>query len=232
MVREFVTRFPQWTQNPVERIVGPLQEFIHNSAAGGIVLLSAAVLALVLANSPLSEAYNAVLHSEVAIRAGSYELRADMLHWVNDGLMAIFFFLVGLEMKRELLVGELSNRRAAVLPLIAAVGGATVPAMIYLLGMPTQVVPGTAQVQVVFVAASVTILQAVQHQTVDALLAMVLLLGGVVGSHFGSVLSGRLRGEQLRGLLAVLLLLVAVKLLVDLTLPPDDANSVVTPRSR
>ncbi|MGE0724710.1 MAG: sulfite exporter TauE/SafE family protein [Alphaproteobacteria bacterium] len=117
---------------------------------------------------------------------------------------------------------------------VMGVGGGfiMVPAMIYLLGMPTQVVPGTAQVQVVFVAASVTVLQAVQHQTVDALLAMVLLLGGVVGSHFGSVLSGRLRGEQLRGLLAIVLLLVAMKLLVDLTLPPDDVYSVVTPRSR
>jgi Na+:H+ antiporter, NhaA family len=113
------------------RIVGPLQEFMHNSAAGGIVLMSAAVLALIFANTPLSESYNGVLHSEIGVTVGSYELRADVLHWVNDGLMAVFFFLVGLEMKRELLVGELSNRRAAVFPLIAAIGGATVPALIY-----------------------------------------------------------------------------------------------------
>jgi NhaA family Na+:H+ antiporter len=131
VARSILDRVPHWSQTPAQRIVGPLQEFIHNSAAGGIVLISAAVLALILANSPLSEGYNAVLHSEVSISAGPFALRADVLHWVNDGLMAVFFFLVGLEMKRELLVGELSNRRAAMLPLVAAVGGAAVPAVIY-----------------------------------------------------------------------------------------------------
>ncbi|ROP90992.1 hypothetical protein EDC65_2852 [Stella humosa] len=115
---------------------------------------------------------------------------------------------------------------------VMGVGGGfiMVPAMIYLLGMPTQVVPGTAQVQIVFVAASATLLQAIQHQTVDALLAFILLIGGVVGSHFGSVMSQRLRGEQLRGLLALLLLVVAGKLLVDLTLTPGDIFTVVTQR--
>jgi len=96
--------------------------------------------------------------------------------------------------------------------------------------MPTQAVPGTAQVQIVFVAASATLLHAIQHQTVDALLAFILLIGGVVGSHFGSVMSARLRGEQLRGLLAMLLLAVAGKLLVDLTLTPGDIFTVVTQR--
>ncbi len=115
---------------------------------------------------------------------------------------------------------------------VMGVGGGfvMVPAMIYLLGMPTQVVPGTAQVQIVFVAASATLLQAIQQQTVDALLAFILLIGGVVGSHFGSVMSTRLRGEQLRGLLALLLLAVAGKLLVDLTLTPGDIFTVVTQR--
>jgi uncharacterized membrane protein YfcA len=114
---------------------------------------------------------------------------------------------------------------------VMGVGGGfvMVPAMIYLLGMPTQVVPGTAQVQIVFVAASATFLQAVQHQTVDALLAFILLTGGVVGSHFGSIMSQRLRGEQLRGLLALLLLAVAGKLLVDLTLTPGDLFTVAVP---
>ncbi len=114
---------------------------------------------------------------------------------------------------------------------VMGVGGGfvMVPAMIYLLGMPTQVVPGTAQVQIVFVASSATLLQAIQHQTVDALLAFILLTGGVVGSHFGSVMSQRLRGEQLRGLLALLLLVVAGKLLVDLTLTPGDLFTVAIP---
>ncbi|MGE0716012.1 MAG: sulfite exporter TauE/SafE family protein [Alphaproteobacteria bacterium] len=117
---------------------------------------------------------------------------------------------------------------------VMGVGGGfvMVPAMIYLLGMPTQVVPGTAQVQIVFVAASATLLQAIQHQTVDALLAFILLIGGVVGSHFGSVMSQRLRGEQLRGLLALVLLAVAGKLLFDLTVTPDDIFSVSFPGRR
>ncbi len=131
MIRRIINRVPHWSQTPAARIVGPLQEFMHNSASGGIVLMSAAVLALIFANSPLAEGYNSVLHSEIAVSAGPYEMRADVLHWVNDGLMAVFFFLVGLEIKRELLVGELSEMRAAMLPLVAAVGGAAVPALIY-----------------------------------------------------------------------------------------------------
>ena len=96
------------------------------------MLISAAVLALILANSPLSEGYNAVLHSEVSVTAGPYTLKADVLHWVNDGLMAVFFFLVGLEVKREVLVGELAGWRKASLPIAGALGGMVVPALIYL----------------------------------------------------------------------------------------------------
>jgi NhaA family Na+:H+ antiporter len=108
-----------------------MQEFVHSSTSGGIVLLLAAVAALVLANSPLRAAYEEVLNTYLDFRIGTFQLHLTVLHWINDGLMAIFFFLVGLEIKREIWAGELSNVRAALLPIVAAIGGAIVPALIY-----------------------------------------------------------------------------------------------------
>lgn len=121
-----------WSATPIARVIGPMQSFISQSVAGGIILLVAAVVALVIANSPLAEAYFALLETKVGFVAGSLEFTETILHWVNDGLMAIFFFLVGLEIKREITVGELSSPRAAALPILAATGGALVPAGIYL----------------------------------------------------------------------------------------------------
>jgi len=111
-----------------------------------------------------------------------------------------------------------------ILSAIMGVGGGfiMVPAMIYLLGMPTSVVVGTSLFQIIFVTASVTFLQAVNNQTVDVLLALLLLAGGVIGAQVGSRFSGRLQGEQLRGLLAVMVLVVCGKLLFDLVAMPDD----------
>jgi uncharacterized membrane protein YfcA len=119
-----------------------------------------------------------------------------------------------------------------VLSAIMGVGGGfvMVPAMIYTLGMPTAMVPGTSLFQIIFVAASVTILQAINNHTVDALLTLVLLVGGVTGAQFGTRIGSRLRGEQLRALLAVIVLVVAGKLLFDLTAPPDDLFSAVAAR--
>jgi len=113
---------------------------------------------------------------------------------------------------------------------IMGVGGGfiMVPAMIYLLGMPTAVVAGTSLFQIIFVTVNVTFLQAVNNHTVDAMLAALLLVGGVIGAQYGVRLSSRLRGEQLRGLLALLVLAVCAKLLADLALPPDDPFSVST----
>lgn len=108
-----------------------MQEFIHQSQAGGIVLLAMTVLALIIANSPLGAAYDEILHAYIGFQVGPWELKESVLHWVNDGLMVIFFFVVGLEIKRELLIGELSNMRAAALPIIAALGGVLVPALIF-----------------------------------------------------------------------------------------------------
>ena len=105
--------------------------FFEHEAAGGIVLLVAALLALVMANSPLSHLYDTFLETPVSVRVGALKLDKPLLLWINDGLMAIFFLLVGLEIKRELLAGELSNPRQAALPAVAAVGGMVVPALIY-----------------------------------------------------------------------------------------------------
>ncbi|MBV8777287.1 MAG: sulfite exporter TauE/SafE family protein [Alphaproteobacteria bacterium] len=116
---------------------------------------------------------------------------------------------------------------------VMGIGGGfiMVPAMIYTLGMPTAMVPGTSLLQIIFVAANVTILQAFTNHTVDAVLAMLLLVGGVLGAQFGTRFGTRLRGEQLRFLLALLVLAVAAKLTQDLTLHPADLY-VIPPDSR
>ncbi len=115
-----------------------------------------------------------------------------------------------------------------VLSAVMGVGGGfvTVPAMIYLLGMPTAMVPGTSLFQIIFVTAAVTILQAVANNTVDVVLAFILLIGGVIGAQFGTRWGSKLRGEELRALLALILLAVAAKLVFDLTARPDNLFSI------
>ena len=112
-------------------IVVALQEFLRLESASGILLVMAAAAAMVLMNSPLAEIYIDFIKLPVAIRIGAFEIAKPMLLWINDGLMAVFFFLVGLELKREFLEGHLSRPDQAILPIIAAVGGMIVPAGIY-----------------------------------------------------------------------------------------------------
>src|SRR3712207_2102141 len=119
-------------QPPVERIVRPFQGFAHKQSSGGILLIAAAVVALVWANSPWGESYAALWHTKLTIGVGDSSISKDLTHLINDGLMAVFMLVVGLEIKRELLVGELSSARSAALPVAAALGGALVPALIYL----------------------------------------------------------------------------------------------------
>jgi NhaA family Na+:H+ antiporter len=111
----------------------PLARFLEIESASGILLVVCTLLALVLANSPWAEAWNSFWHTEARLGVGGWELRASLAHWVNDGLMTIFFFLVGLEIKRELVDGELRTVRKAALPIVAALGGMIAPAAIYLL---------------------------------------------------------------------------------------------------
>ena len=106
-------------------------EGVNREAAAGLVLLAAAVLALIVANSPLRDTYDRALAAHVQIGFAPFVLSKEVIHWINDGLMAVFFFLVGLELKREAIRGALSKPRAAMLPIIGAVGGMAVPAAIY-----------------------------------------------------------------------------------------------------
>ncbi|MDZ7632347.1 MAG: Na+/H+ antiporter NhaA [Gemmatimonadaceae bacterium] len=115
----------------VARVLGPFQRFFSTSAAGGIVLLATTALALAWANSPWAETYHHLWETPFTIGAPGTALTLPLHAWVNDGLMAIFFFLVGLEIKRETLVGELASLRSAALPVAAALGGMIVPALLY-----------------------------------------------------------------------------------------------------
>jgi Na+:H+ antiporter, NhaA family len=115
----------------VKTLITPAQQFIHTESSSGIILIAAAVLAFAWANSPWAEHYLSFKETYLGIELGSFVLRMDLLHWVNDLLMAIFFFLVGLEIKRELLVGELDSWQKASLPAAGALGGMIVPALIF-----------------------------------------------------------------------------------------------------
>jgi NhaA family Na+:H+ antiporter len=112
-------------------MVKHLQTFLRLESSGGLVLMAATALALVVANSPLGPVYGRVLEIPLAVSFGSAGIEKPLLLWINDGLMAVFFFLIGLELKREVLEGHLSNIRQALLPGFAAVGGMAFPALIY-----------------------------------------------------------------------------------------------------
>jgi len=109
----------------------PIQNFLKKEASGGIILMFAAVLAMILANSPWSHYYDLLLDVPVVVAVGSFDISKPLLLWINDGLMALFFFLVGLELKREFLEGNLSEPSQVALPAIGALGGMLVPALCY-----------------------------------------------------------------------------------------------------
>lgn len=109
-----------------------LAKFLKLESAGGIILMATAAMAMIVANSPANFYYNLLLDTPVAVQVGGLEIAKPLLLWINDGLMAVFFFLVGLELKRELVEGELSDPRNIVLPAVGAVGGMAAPAAIYL----------------------------------------------------------------------------------------------------
>ena len=124
----------------LEQALSPFRRFSHIQASGGLVLIACTCIALIWANSPLAPAYFALWETPVSFGFGDMALSKTLLHWINDGLMAVFFFMVGLEIKREVLVGELNTVGQAVLPVAAAVGGMIAPALLYALvnqGQPT-----------------------------------------------------------------------------------------------
>lgn len=129
------SRFDSKNQAPLEnifkKIATPFEQFTQNEAAGGLVLMFCAIVALLVANLGFYEFYQHLLHTPLSFSLGDYALEKSLHHWINDGLMALFFLLVGLEIKREILDGELSGIRQAAFPLAAAVGGMVVPALVY-----------------------------------------------------------------------------------------------------
>ena len=118
-------------RNSTTKIQTAVQSFIRLESAGGILLLCAAIIAMLVANSPLSGYYDGFLDTTIAVQIGTFAIDKPLLLWVNDGLMAVFFFLIGLEIKREFLDGELSSFSQVILPGIGALGGMLVPAAIY-----------------------------------------------------------------------------------------------------
>jgi NhaA family Na+:H+ antiporter len=114
-----------------DKVITPFEEFIHQQTTSGLLLMMTAIIALLFANSTYSFVYEQMQHIEIGLHIGSWSIENSLHHWINDGLMALFFFVVGLELKREILVGELANPRNATLPIFAAIGGMVVPALIY-----------------------------------------------------------------------------------------------------
>ena len=127
-------------QEQSRQMIVPFQRFFKQEASSGIVLLVFAVVAMGLANSPWAAAYEEILHWKLSVGAGDFLLSMSLLHWINDGLMAVFFFVIGMEIKREFLFGELKSPSSTLLPIAAAVGGMVVPALLYTafnIGRPT-----------------------------------------------------------------------------------------------
>jgi NhaA family Na+:H+ antiporter len=115
-----------------EQLFLPFQRFFDKEVSSGIILLSATLIALIWANSPFASVYNSFWHTELSLTVGPYSINKSLNHWINDGLMAFFFFTVGLEIKREMLVGELASLRKALLPASAALGGMLFPSLIFI----------------------------------------------------------------------------------------------------
>jgi len=118
-------------QDKTEVLANAVSDFMRMESAGGVLLLMSAVLAMLVANSPLAGLYDTLLETPVAVRVGGLAIDKPLLLWVNDGLMAVFFFLIGLEIKREIMEGELSSWGQVILPGVGALGGMIVPAAIY-----------------------------------------------------------------------------------------------------
>jgi NhaA family Na+:H+ antiporter len=126
------SRITHLPNRPIQHLQRPFQAFTHIESASGVVLLICTAIALLAASSPYAETYDAFWHQELRFAVGNLTLSHSLAHWINDGLMAIFFFVIGLEIKREMVIGELSDRRKVALPIAAALGGVVAPVLIYL----------------------------------------------------------------------------------------------------
>ncbi len=132
-MKKFVTKeyIAPW-EKAFDRVLTPLEEFIHRQTTSGILLMFCAIVALYIANSDWNESYHHLLQMKLSVGVEGFQISKSIHHWINDGLMALFFFVVGLELKREILVGELADMKHALFPIIAAIGGMLVPVAIYI----------------------------------------------------------------------------------------------------
>ena len=172
-------------RSPIVRVLSPLRDFLATEASGAILLAGGAVAALIWANSPWSGSYESLWSSRAAITIAGHTLDLDLRHWINDGLMTIFFFVVGLEIKRELTDGHLSTRRAALLPGAAALGGMVVPALIYLAIAGSTAARGWAIPMATDIALAVGVLAVAGNRIPSSLRAF--LLGLAIVDDIGAI---------------------------------------------
>jgi NhaA family Na+:H+ antiporter len=186
MGRTSVSQLPNHHQAGTIRALSPLRDFLRTEASGATLLAFGAISALIWANSPWSGSYESFWHSRIAIEVAGYSLDLDLRHWVNDGLITIFFLVVGLEIKRELTQGHLANRRSALLPGIAALGGMAIPAVIYLLIAGSEAPRGWAIPVATDIALAVGVLSVVGARVPASLRAF--LLGLAIVDDIGAIL--------------------------------------------
>ena len=172
-------------RSPVVRMLSPLRDFLRTEASGAVLLAAGAVGALIWANSPWSGSYEDLWTSRTSITIAGRTLALDLRHWINDGLMTIFFLVVGLEIKRELTDGHLATRRAALLPVAAAVGGMLVPALVYLAIAGTSAPRGWAIAVATDIALAVGVLAVAGSRVPASLRAF--LLGLAIVDDIGAI---------------------------------------------
>ncbi|MEQ8603893.1 MAG: sulfite exporter TauE/SafE family protein [Marivibrio sp.] len=192
-----------------------------------VIKLSYVIFLGIIGGLMAAESLRAVLRARRPVKGGRGKLHEH--NWLHGLPFKMRFRKSKLYISALLPIGV--GAFVGVLSAIMGVGGGfvMVPAMIYLLGMPTTVVIGTSLFQILFVTGNATFLQATLNQTVDVVLALLLLIGGVIGAQFGTKLGAKMKGEQLRGLLAAMVLIVCGKLLFDLVLEPADLYSLTAP---
>lgn len=168
------------------RLLSPLRDFLHTESSGAALLAVAASVALLWANSPWSTSYEALWTTRASFSFAGHSLELDLRHWVNDGLMTIFFFVVGLEIKREVTHGHLASRRAALLPGLAALGGMVVPALVYLAIAGSSAPRGWAIPVATDIALAVGVLSVAKSRVPTSLRAF--LLGLAIVDDIGAII--------------------------------------------
>lgn len=191
MYKEDLDLEPSAKQSSLElafsRIISPFDEFIHRETTSGLLLMLCTLLALIIVNVGFYESYQQVLHTPMGLGFGDWRLEKSLHHWVNDGLMALFFFVVGLEIKREVMVGELSDIRMAALPIFAAAGGMIVPALFFTaLNMGTETSAGWGIPMATDIAFAVGVMALLGPRVPKALLMFLVALA--IADDLGAVL--------------------------------------------